>query len=131
MSSNKKQSMINKGIKQTYIHNLLISKNTSNSNFARNDADKGRRQIEIIKKFSNQLQSKQTLNKKDLSVEFKQFANNAQEDEDSDDEINVMMLEANEPLTKLSFFTNQVRRILQIEVLRGFRIGLLGSTELI
>ena len=102
-SSNNEQSLINEEDKQTNVHSLLISKSTSSSDSARNDADKDRRQVEANKKLSNQLYSEQASNKKDLSVEFKQFASNAQEDEDSDDEVDAMMFETSEALKSNDF----------------------------
>ena len=102
-NSNNEQSFINEEDKQTNLHSLLISKSTSSSDSARNDADKDRQQVEAIKKLSIQLHTEQASNKKNLSVEFKQFASNAQENEDSDDEIDIMMLETNEALKSNDF----------------------------
>ena len=97
-SSNNKQPLINEGGKQTNLHSLLTPESTPGPDSARNDADKGRRQAEATKKLSTQLNSEQASNKEDLPAEPGQFANNAQGDEDSGDEVDVVMLEANEPL---------------------------------
>ena len=95
--------MINEESKQKNLHDLLISKSTSSSDSARNDANKDRRQVEVIKKFSNQLHSEQASNKKNLFVESRQFASNAQENEDSDNEIDAIMLETSEALKSNDF----------------------------
>jgi hypothetical protein len=77
-------------------HNLPISESTSDSEIARFETNETRRQAEATRANLNRLHSKQTLNKKILTNEIKQFAKNAQEDEDQDDKFNTTMFETNE-----------------------------------
>lgn len=89
--------MINEANKQTKMfYSLLISKNTPGPKIVCIETDKDRRQTEAIKMHSNQLHSEQTSKKKDLIVKFEQFANNVQKNENSGDEVDAVMFEANE-----------------------------------
>jgi hypothetical protein len=96
LSPNSKRSMINEIAQMKTFHNLSTSENTFDSETARFETNEKRRQAEATGELSNQLHSKQTLNKKILINEFEQFAKNAQKDEDQDDKFDMLMLETNE-----------------------------------
>lgn len=113
----------------TELHGLFTPESTPGPENARIEADKERRTLEAIKiarieaetnrpqkkttkELSNQSHSQQALNKEHLIIEIDQFAENAQEDENSDYDNNMIMLETSDA-SKSNDFRRQIYKAVE------------------
>ena len=104
LSPDPKQPVINQAIKETKAaHGLFTPESTPGPENARIEADKERQKFEATQiarieaeKNCRQTESQQALNKEHLAIETDQFADNAQGDEHSGYDDDVVMLEASD-----------------------------------